>query len=518
MQTRKIILPALIACFCSISALAQQATIKVDTSRVVGDIDRNIYGVFMEPIRTTMDGLLYNPEHPLANDDGFRTDYIEAARELELTNMRWPGGNYTATYHWKDGIGPKDERPVRRELAWNVLDRNQVGTDEWLALADAMGVDNSICINGGTGTIDEAREWIEYVNSPVGSYWADLRAQYGHPDPYHVKYWHLGNEVDGVPWQAVSSTADEYVRFAKNAANIMYYVNRGCQECTQPVFLVMGSSWVTQNGDPVDWASWNETVIDGLIEQPHVEYIAMHRYWGQDISRELLGDRSPEVYLGDWAMHMDDYVSTTARLIEVAKVRHGLLDKPFHIAFTEWSPGNRNQMSTLAGALHFNLFLRHADAVKRANYTMFVSLLGMSRDGTTYRSPFFYMFKAYSTNVRGKSLDVLVRSDTFDGKIYSGIPYLDVSSSYDGNDKTMVFNVVNRNMEDAIETEIVSDSGEFAGMAEVSVINADDVNAPYTAENPDGYLPSETTVRANGNSFRVSFAPHSFTQIKVRVE
>lgn len=500
------------------AADAQDATIKIDVLRQIGDIDRNIYGVFMEPIRSSMDGLLYDPDHPLANEDGFRTDYIEAAHELQLTNMRWPGGNYVASYDWKDGIGPKEDRPVRRELAWGVLDRNHVGTDEWIALSRAMGVENSICINAGTGTYDDARYWIEYVNSPTGSYWADLRAEYGHPEPFNVRYWHLGNEVDGEPWQAVYSTADEYVRFAENAANIMRFVNRSCESCTQPIFLAMGSSWVTHEGEPAGWEEWNWKVIDGLIEQENVEYIAIHRYWGSDLDRDIRGVRTPDVYLGDWARHVDEYITTTWRQIQIAKVMHDVREKPFHIAFTEWSPGSWSHMSTLAGALHFNLFLRHADAVKRSNFTMFVSLLGRNQEGETYRSPFFYMFKLFSTHVRGTSLDVYVESDTFDGRVYRDIPYLDVSSSYSEDDGMVVINVVNRNMDDAITTEITSDTGEFVGDAEVSLIQRDDVNARYTYEERDQYAPATSIVRAAGPSFRYTFEPHSFTQIRVRVE
>jgi alpha-N-arabinofuranosidase len=495
----------------------QDATIKIDVLRELGDVDPNLYGVFMEPIRRSMDGLLYDPDHPLANQDGFRTDYIEAAHELQLTNMRWPGGNYVASYDWKDGIGPKEERPVRRELAWGVLDRNHVGTDEWIALSRAMGVENSICINAGTGTYDDARYWIEYANSPTGSYWADKRAEYGHPQPFDVKYWHLGNEVDGEPWQAVYSTPEEYVHFAENAANIMRYVNRSCETCTQPVFLVMGSSWVKQ-GVEGTWEDWNWAVIDGLIEQESVEYIAVHRYWGRGFNDEVEDSRAPELYLGDWAMHFDEYISTTWRQIQVAKVMHDVGDKPFHIAFTEWSPGTRSHMSTLAGALHFNLFLRHADAVKRANFTMFISLLARSEGGETYRNPFFYMFKLFSTNARGTSLDAHVESDTFDGLVYKDIPYLDVSTTYSEDDGTVVINVVNRNMDEAIDTEIISDTGEFSGDAAVSVIQADDVNARYTHEKRDEYAPATSTVRADGRSFHYTFAPHSFTQIRVRVE
>ena len=157
---------------------ARTAKIKIDIDRQIGEVDPNIYGVFMEPIqfdprrfgmpnakpRNTMYGSLYDPDSELANEDGFRTDYIEAARELKLTNMRWPGGNYVAGYNWRDGIGPKNKRPVRKELAWGALENNHVGTDEWVKLNKACGTENVVCINLGTGTLDDARYWVEYCN------------------------------------------------------------------------------------------------------------------------------------------------------------------------------------------------------------------------------------------------------------------------------------------------------------------------------------------------------------------
>lgn len=513
---KKLLLPAFLF-FVSINLFAQDATIKVDILRQIGDIDRNIYGVFMEPIRNSMDGLLYNPKHPLANKDGFRTDYIDAAKDLQLTNMRWPGGNYTLTYDWKDGIGPKENRPVRRELAWNVLDRNQVGTDEWMLLAKAMNVESSICINVTTASLTDARYWMEYVNSPTGSYYADLRAKYGHPEPYNVKYWHIGNEVEGEPWQAVAIDSKEYVAYAKDAANIMYYVNRGCQTCTQPSFIVMGSSLIFHDGVRGKWEQWNSDVINGLITQRNVEYIAIHRYWGSALNDTINRDTTARVYLGDWAKHLNEYITTTKNQIQVAKVQHNVPNKPFYIAFTEWAPRGRNQMQTLAGALHFNHFVRHADIVKRANYTMFTSLLSQNPAGETFKTPFYHMFKLYSTNVRGKALDTYVKSGTFDGRLYKNIPYLDVSSSYSEADKTVVINVVNRNMEKAISTDIFSDTGEFKGEASVTVINADDVYTVYTFDNRQKYNPTPSSLIVNGRSFRYSFAPHSFTQIKVSV-
>ncbi|HYQ58055.1 MAG TPA: alpha-L-arabinofuranosidase C-terminal domain-containing protein, partial [Draconibacterium sp.] len=476
-----------------------------------------IYGVFMEPIRNTMDGLLYDPDHPLANEHGFRTDFIDVAKELQLTNMRWPGGNYTLTYDWKDGIGPVDDRPVRRELAWNVLDRNRVGTDEWLELAKEMGVESSICINVSTASLMDNKDWIEYVNSPMGSYYADLRAENGHPQPYGVKYWHLGNEVEGEPWQAIALNSQEYVTYAKDAATIMYFVNRGCESCMQPTFIAMGSSWVVHEGEAADWAKWNWDVIDGLITQRNVEYIALHRYWGAYLTEDISNDMSPNVYLGDWAEHLNDYITTTKNQIEIAKVRHNVMDKPFHIAFTEWAPRG-GHLGTLAGALHFNTFIRNADAVKRANYTMFTSLLSQSANGETYKSPFFYMFKLFSVNVHGKALDTYVDCEKFDGKVYQGIPYLDVSSSYSEEEKALIINIVNRNMNEAISTTIISDTGEFRGVATVSTINSDNMEMRYSYEEKDNYLPKVSSVTVDGKDFDYSFPPHSFTQIKVALK
>jgi alpha-N-arabinofuranosidase len=175
-------------------------------------------------------------------------------------------------------------------------------------------------------------------------------------------------------------------------------------------------------------------------------------------------------------------------------------------------------MSTLAGALHFNTFLRHADFVKRANFTMFTSLLSRGRDGQTYKSPFFYMYKLFSENAKGTSLDTYVDCETFDGEIYKNIPYLDVSSAYSEDEKTMVINVVNRNMEKAIATNIISDTGEFSGTAAISTINSDVAEAPYSINNKDDYQPATFTIETDGDSFTHSFPAHSFTQIKVEIK
>ncbi len=190
------------------------------------------------PVRNTLYGPLYDPSSPLANKDGFKTDYIEAMKELRITNMRWPGGNYIAAYNWQDGIGPVEDRPMRKDLAWGGYDPNHVGTDEWIKLNKAMGSENVICINLGLGDIDNARYWIEYTNIKNGTYYSDLRAKYGNPEPYNVKYWCLGNEVDGSPWIMGYKNAEDYCKIALQAAKALKAVDPSIKLISQRLLLL----------------------------------------------------------------------------------------------------------------------------------------------------------------------------------------------------------------------------------------------------------------------------------------
>ena len=228
-------------------SFAQTATIKIDVDRAIGEIDPKIYGVFMEPIHfngarmglsdtvdfNTMYGNLYDPSSPLANEDGFRKDYIDALKELRVTNMRWPGGNFLMGYDWKDGIGPKDQRPVRINLAWGGKDNNHVGTDEWMKLNKAIGSENVVAVNLGLGSVLDAAYLVEYCYYKGGSYYSDLRGKNGHPQPYNVKIWDLGENAnthtlipeDDIPVRTVSVANDGTMLVAGN--NKVAFYRRG---------------------------------------------------------------------------------------------------------------------------------------------------------------------------------------------------------------------------------------------------------------------------------------------------
>ena len=489
---------------------AQNAKIKIDIERTIGEIDPKIYGVFMEPIQisgrrglpdsprlNTLYGTLYNPASPLADENGFRKDFIEAMKELKVTNMRWPGGNFLMGYNWQDGIGPKEKRPARINMAWGGIDSNQVGTDEWFALNKSIGSENVVAVNLGLGTIQDAAYWLEYCNYPKGTYYADLRAKNGHPAPYKVKIWDLGNEVDGKPWELGHKNAEDYIEVAREAAKAMQAVDNNIE------LVGCGSSWYSQN----EWDNWNRKILVGIGDK--IKYLSIHSYW----------ESSPDYYthMGGGAKIFDDRIKITAGEIEAVSNTQGF-KKPIYISVDEWGAFGRNFMSVLPVAQSFNSFIRHADVVKMSNFTMLTSLLSSDPKKGTYKSPLFYIFKAYSNNCLGDAVDAYVACDTFNTEKYKGMPFLDVSTTYSRQSKTVFINVVNRHKEKAIPTDIINLSGLLAGNAEVSLISGSDLQEAFSFDKQNDYIPVKKNITTKDNMLSYTFPPHSFTQIKIALK
>jgi alpha-N-arabinofuranosidase len=506
---KKMILSVLLAL--PLSLFAQNAKIKIDISREIGDIDPKIYGVFMEPIHfsgkmmglpdtvsfNTLYGNLYDPSSKLADENGFRKDYVEAMKELKVTNMRWPGGNYVSGYNWQDGIGPKDKRPVRINLAWGDLDNNHVGIDEWIALNKAIGSENIVCVNLGLGNITDACNWLEYCNYKKGTWFSDLRAKNGHPDSYNLKIWDLGNEVDGTPWELGHKTAEDYVKIGREAAKAMKSVDNTIK------LVASGSSYYESSGQ---WVEWNRKVLSGLGDL--IDYISIHRYW----------ENSPDYYnyMGQSALDFEEKINVTASEIEVARVMNNFKN-PISISVDEWGIMSRDLLSALPIAQCFNSFIRHADIVKMSNFTMLTSLLGSDKEKGTFRTPLFYIFKTFSNNCRGKSVDTYVECDTFNTDLYKGIPYLDVTTVYSKETANVIINVVNRHKDKPITADIISESGEFTDKAEATLVAGNTLNDAFTYDKQSQYIPVTKVINTDKNRISYSFPAHSFTQIKVEI-
>jgi len=496
----------------NISALfAQTARIKIDVDRKTGEIDPKIYGVFMEPIEfsgrrlglpdtahfNTLYGTLYDPQSPLADENGFRKDYTEAMKELKITNMRWPGGNFVMGDNWQDGIGPKNQRPARINLAWNGVDNNHVGTDEWVALNKAIGSENVVCVNLGLATIMDACYWVEYCNYPKGTYYSDLRIKNGHKEPYNIKIWDLGNEVDGEPWELGYKNADDYVKTAREAAKAMKSVDKTIQ------LVASGSSYYESNGK---WVDWNWKVLTGLGDK--IDYISIHRYW----------ERSPDyyTYMGQSALDFEEKIKVTAALIESAQAMKRF-DHSIYISVDEWGMIGRDLLSVLPVAQCFNSFIRHADMVKMANYTLLTSLLSVDREKGSYKTPLFYTFRLFSNNCRGTALDLHLQCDTFNTALYKGIPFLDVTAVYNPEAQAVFVNVVNRHKDKAIVADIIIDSVILSEKGEASVLTCESLQEPFSFEKQKNYIPVTKEVKIDKNKLKFNFPAHSFTQIKLNV-
>ncbi len=477
----------------------QPAVIKIDPDRKIGEVAPNIYGAFVEPIRTVVYGSIYDPKSPFADENGFRKDFLQLVKELRIPVVRWPGGNYVSGYNWEDGIGPKEQRPARLDLAWNQIEKNQMGTDEYAKLCNLIGAESFICINAGLGTLDQARHWVEYCNYPGGTYYSDLRKKYGNEQPFGVKYWALGNEIDG-PWQMGQKNVEDYCKFALEAAKIMRLVDKNIK------FVACGAS----NYKPDNaWIDWNDYVLQHMVGS--IDYLSIHRY----VRETLAGDTNLSA-IASVGLDIDQKIDTVGALIKKALAKSGS-KRPVYISFDEWSAGGPGAGNSLSGSLlvaeHLNSFIRHADIVKMANITMLSSLVGQSPQGD-FKNALYQAFYLYSNNSHGTALDVFVGGEKYDNKMFTRIPCLDVTAVLNEPSKTLVLNVVNRKDTEEVTSDIVLQSGKFSGMATVNEINSIPA-APANAASPVTVATTSQEIQVQGDKLTRRFPAHSFTQIRI---
>lgn len=483
------------------------ARIKIDRERQIGEIDPKIYGNFIEHLGRCIYGGISDPASPQADEDGFRKDVIEAIRDLGVTILRWPGGNFASGYHWLDGIGQKEARPRRVELAWGTVEPNLVGTDEFIRFCRKVGAEPYICVNLGTGTWNEARYWVEYCNRDSGTSYADLRKKNGSPEPHKVTYWALGNEMDG-EWQMGHRSAEEYGKFALEAAKLMKWTDPEIK------LVACGSSHFG-----ADWIQWNRTVLWCLRD--YADYIALH------------------TYLGDWNK---DYYTFLARTTDVEariKVTEGLIREtllrakrknPISIAFDEWNVWYRagieqkleetyDLQDALVVALFLNSFVRNAHIVKIANMAQLVNVIAPIRadEKGMWLQTIYHPLFLFARNCFGQSLDVFVDSEAYDAGDYKNIPYLDVSAAYNAEMKEIIINVVNRHKEKDIEAEIISQDGAFSGQASIEEVNGPEIKATNSLQEQKVKIVKKE-IGVSGGRISYKFPPHSFTMIRAKLD
>lgn len=488
-----------------------RARIKIDTERVIGDIDPLIYGNFIEHLGRCIDGGVFDEKSRLSDANGFRRDVLGAAKKLNVTLLRWPGGNFSSNYNWRDGIGPRDQRPPRLEMAWGTVESNRFGTHEFLEYAEMLGTQPYICANLGTGTWTEAQQWVEYCNSAEDTAMTRLRKQNGRPNPWKVKYWGLGNEMDG-PWQMGHRSAEDYGKFALEAAKLMKWTDPSIK------LVAAGSS---NYGAGVDWTAWNATVLDFLKD--HADYLALHRY------------------VGNAQNDFTDFLASSVELKERIKITEGVIGaavsrqtnrRPIYIAWDEYNvwyrargPQQRgrrileeryNLEDALVVATFLNTFVNHAHIVKIANMAQLVNVIApiFTSDEGMFLQTIYYPLQLFANNTRGKAIELFVDSPKYQTTRFDGVPYLDASASWD--DGSLTLNVVNRHRDQSIEAEVETQDKQFAGSVAVSEVNGPDIKAENDF-NKTMVKTTERSVTADGRKLRYSFPPHSFTMLKARL-
>ena len=486
----------------------QTAKVTVHPDFQIGSVDPRLYGSFIEHLGRAVYGGIYEPGHPTADAEGFRQDVLDLVRELRVPIVRYPGGNFVSGYNWEDGVGPVADRPRRLDLAWRVVETNAVGTNEFTDWARKAGTEVMMAVNLGTRDGDAARNLVEYCNHPSGSYWSDLRARHGHPEPHKFKTWCLGNEMDG-PWQIGSKTPAEYGRLACETAKMMKWVDPDIE------LIACGSS----NSAMPTFPAWEATVLEHTYE--HVEYISMHTYYGNR-------DNDLGNYLAR-SLDMDHFIRTVVATCDYVKAKkRGRKD--IHISFDEWNvwfhsnsadaamaawqiaPPQLEDAYTFEDALVVGLLLitllRHADRVKIACLAQLVNVIApimTTNGGPAWRQTIFYPYLHASLYGRGTALDLHIQSPGYENKEFGTVPLLDAVATSNGEDASVTIFAVNRAQDGplALEGDLRSLSGyrvtehivlENGGMKAANTVTHPDTVKPHTggdAKMDDGKLTAQ---------------------------
>ncbi len=460
-----------------------RARVTLDRDFTVGEVPRRLFGSFVEHMGRCVYTGIYEPGHPSADEQGFRTDVLSLVKELGATVVRYPGGNFVSGYRWEDGIGPRSQRPRRLDGAWHTVETNAFGIHEFVDWSRAAGVEVMEAVNLGTRGVDEARALVEYANHPGGTYWSDLRRENGHEDPFGITLWCLGNEMDG-PWQMGAKTAEEYGRLAVEAAKAMRLVDPTIE------LVACGSSGSAMP----TFGSWEQTVLRHAYEQ--VDYVSLHAYY-----HEQEGDAGS--FLAS-AVDMDHFVESVVATADAVRAA-GKHRKRVDLSFDEWNVWYMTGRDTpdqphviaregvwrehpriiedeysvtdavVVGTL-LNSLLRHGDRVKIANQAQLVNVIAPIRSeegGPAWRQSTFWPFARMAALARGQILRAIVRSDRYETARYDAVDLVDVAATWDEDAGRVALFLAHRGLDEAADVTV-----DLRGFDVGAVVRAEVLTVP----------------------------------------
>src|SRR5437867_3978315 len=496
------------------------ARVYLDSRRVTAPLDRNLFGSFLEHLGRAIYEGIYDPGSKFADANGFRKDVMEEVRQMGVPIIRYPGGNFVSGYNWLDGVGPKESRPRVLDKAWNSIDTNQFGTNEFMAWCKAVGAEPLMGLNLGTGTAEEAAALVEYCNSDQGTKWSELRRKHGFADPYGVKRWCLGNEMDG-PWQIGHMTATEYGLKAQDAARQMRYVDPSLQ------LIACGSSGPFMP----TYLEWDREVLEQCYD--YVDGLSLHRYFG-NTPDETGG--SSEKYLA-LNLTMDRQIAETLAVCDLVR-GHKRSSKKLWLSFDEWNVwyrersgaavnGNRQEAphlleeiynledALLVGGMLITL-LRNADRVKIACLAQLINVIApiMTNANGLFRQTIYYPYSWALQYARGKALNVVVEAPTYEVEKMDPVSYIDAIATVADDGKTSLF-ILNRDLSKARAIEVVWEDKLGNQVLVSQVLTGDDLKAANGFEAPERVKPQafDKPSTSNGRT-RFEVPARSYTVIQ----
>ena len=447
----------------------KKAVCYTDIHYPVGNVDDKMFSSFTEHLGRCIYSGIYEPGHPLADEDGFRTDVMDLVKELKVPVIRYPGGNFVSCYDWHDGIGPKENRPKRMEYAWTSIETNEFGIDEFCRWARKVGVEPMIAVNLGTGSIKDAGDLVEYCNHPGGTYWSDLRIKNGSKEPYNIKYWCLGNEMEGA-WQAGHLSAEDYAKKALEAAKIMKWVDPSIS------LIACGSSYDMLPS----YLEWDRVMLKSLYDQ--VDYLSTHNYTlnpGQGVSN----------YLASWKQ-MDEHIKNSVKVLDYVQAQ-GKKKKEIKICLDEWNVWNfqdikLDSLADLNGMTTFEITSAGkweiAPPILQEKYSLLDAVvLGVSRYG------------------RGKAIRPAMETETFQS-IYGEANLVQTAVIYDEKaDEVHVF-AINCDEKEDVELALQLQGFGDRKLVKHLAVYGDNLEEINTIEEPDRIVTREIDVTDAGKA------------------
>ncbi|HKI24914.1 MAG TPA: alpha-N-arabinofuranosidase [Candidatus Sulfotelmatobacter sp.] len=500
---------------------SQSARVYVDSRRTIAPLDRNLFGSFLEHLGRAIYEGIYDPGSKLSDGNGFRKDVLNEIRQLGVPIIRYPGGNFVSGYNWLDGVGPKEKRPRVLDKAWNTIESNQFGTNEFLAWCKAAGTEALMGLNLGTGTAEEAAALVEYCNVEKGTRWSDLRRQHGVADPWKVQHWCLGNEMDG-PWQIGHMSATEYGQKAEDAARQMRDVDPSLK------LIACGSSGPGMR----TYLEWDREVLEQCYD--YVDGLSLHRYFG-NWERDSGGDTAKYLALN---LSMEKQIAETVAVCDLVR-GHKRSQKKLWLSFDEWNvwyrttggddtDGHRKEAphlleevynledALLVGGL-INSLLRNADRVKLACLAQLVNVIAplMTNADGLLRQTIYYPYSWALQFAKGSVLELLVESSTYPVSGMDPVAHIDVAGSLDRSAGKLCLFILNRDLARAHDIELVWEDAAPAQVVSASVLTGEDLKASNSFSAPQRVTPHPFAVPASSRSRTTFEVPaRSYTAVQ----